>query len=275
MVRTSFMSKALWLLFTKFPWVEVSVQCILISWFSSYCGLCIAGQLFVPSPEVVLTGLEPSGCPSATVESSSDSKKWNCVQAFGVAAVSGGVGQLFVCLQHLESVGLHARLAANVTSINTRVCSWFGMATSLLQGLRGPAPGLSVAIAQSSPASRSLGWCRDAQWYRGLLRTKPWWHLEMLLPSHVAHQNAWDIRERCLFSLAGYRDMGCVDNVGLLNPWLSGSEQRWHCHILKRDITVISYLLTLQLELWWHLVLVEQVRTKRGEKLNNFLPQIP
>lgn len=211
---TSFMSKALWLLFTKFAWVEVSVQCILISWFSSCRGLRIAGQLFVPSPEVVLTGLEPSLCPSAPAKSSSDSKKWNCAQAFEVAAVSGGVGQLFVCLQHLESVGLHAWLAANVTSINTRVCSWFGMAASLLQGLRGPASGLAGAIAQSSPTSRHLGWCRDAEWCRGLLRTKPWWHLEMLLPSHVAHQNAWDIHERCLFSLAEYKRHGMCGKCG-------------------------------------------------------------
>lgn len=202
------MSKALWLQLTKFAWVEVSMQCILIPWFSSCCGLRIAGQLFVPSPEVVLMGLEPSGCPSATAKSSSDSKKWNCAQAFGVAAVSGRAGQLFVCLQHLESVGLHAWLAANVTSINTRVCSWFGMAASLLQGLRGPAPGLPVAVAQSSPARRCLGRCRDAEWCRGLLRSKPRWHLEMLLPSYVAHQNAWDIHERCLFSLAGYKRHG-------------------------------------------------------------------
>lgn len=157
------MSKALWLLFTKFAWVEVSMQCILISWFSSCCVLHTAGQPCVPSPGVMLTGLEPSACPSATAKSSNDSKKWNCVQAFGVATVSGGEGQLFVCLQHLESVGLHAWLAANVTSINTRVCSWFGMATSLLQGLRAPAPGLSAAIAQSSPASRCLGWHRDVE----------------------------------------------------------------------------------------------------------------
>lgn len=92
-------------------------------------------------------GLEPSGCPSATAKSSSDSKKWNCVQAFGAAAVSGRAGQLFVCLQHLESVGLHAWLAANVASINTRVRPWLGMVTSLLHGLGGPAPGLSVATA--------------------------------------------------------------------------------------------------------------------------------
>lgn len=205
MVRTSFMSKALWLWFAEFAWVEVSMQCILISWFSCCCGLCIAGRLFVPSPEVMLAGLDPSVCPSATGKSSRDSKKWNCVQAFGVAAASGGAGQLFVCLQHLESVGLHAWLAANVTSINTRVRSWFGMATSLLQGLRVPAPGLSVAIAQSSPGSRCLGCSRDAEWCRGLLRTKPWWHLEMLLPSQVAYQNAWDSHERCMFSLAGYK----------------------------------------------------------------------
>lgn len=204
----SFMWKALWLLFTKFAWVEVSAQCILISWFSSCRGLRIAGQLFVPSPEVVLTGLEPSLCPSATAKSSSDSKKWNCVPAFGVAAVSGGAGQLFVCLQHLESVGLHAWLAANVTSINTPVYSWFGMAASLQQGLRDPAPVLGGAIAQSSPASRYLGWCRDAEWWIGLIRTKPWWHLEMLLPSHVAYQNAWDIHERCSFSLAEYKGHG-------------------------------------------------------------------
>lgn len=53
-----------------------------------------------------------------------------------------------------------------------------------------------------------------------------------------------------------------------------GSEKRWHCPTLKRDITVISYLLTLQLEFWWHLVLVEQVRIKRDEKSTSFLSRI-
>lgn len=85
------------------------------------------------------------------------------MQAFGVAAVSGRAGQLFVCLQHLESVGLHAWMAANVTSINARVRLGFGMAASLLQGLRGPAPGLSVAIAHCSLVSRCLGCSRDAE----------------------------------------------------------------------------------------------------------------
>lgn len=66
--------------------------------------------------------------------------------------------------------------------------------------------------------------------------------------------------------------MGCVDNAGHLNPWLPGRSRR---EAVKRDGAVRSTLLTLQLELWWHLALAEQVRTKRGEKLPSFLPQIP
>lgn len=47
-------------------------------------------------------------------------------------------------------------MGANVTSVNTRVRLWFGMANRL-ERLQ------PVATAQSSPAVGDLGWRRDAE----------------------------------------------------------------------------------------------------------------
>ena len=65
---------------------------------------------------------------------------------------------------------------------------------------------------------------------------EPGTHLEMLLPSHAARRNAWEIHERCLFSTAGYNRHvlpahgSCVSagSVVTREKLEGGSGARWH-----------------------------------------------